>query len=371
MTGVKRLRGSQGIGLLPIAGLAILLYTAFQLYPLVRSFIESFTNSSPLYPTSDWIGLANYVELLADPRFLASLRFTFILAIFVTVASNVIGLLLAVLLNRTGRNFRVMKTLIFIPQVISGVVVGFIWRSILTQNGLLNTSLLNAGAIDAPISWLGTTEFATLSICIVFSWVMIAFATVVYTASLQGVPAELYEAARMDGASALSRFRNVTLPMIAPGVTITVTLCLIGAFKAFDIIAVMTGGGPLRRRSRRPSTSSPWRSATTASATHPRSRWCCSWSPPSSRTAPRTCFAAGRSTCEHHDSPDRRIAARAGGSAQSPRTEDSRTASAVGEAARPLAHGVLDRRRLVRHLRVRVPDRHRPVERVQDPGADP
>jgi ABC-type sugar transport system permease subunit len=162
----------------------------------------------------------------------------------VTVVANMVGLAFAVLLNRPTRNFRIMRTLIFIPQVLSGVVTAFIWRSILTSDGLLNAVLLNLGIIKTPISWIGTPQLATLSICIVVTWVTIAFATVVYTASLQSVPAELYEAARMDGAGAIRRFRNVTFPMIAPGMTISVVLCLITTFKLYDIIAVLTGGGP-------------------------------------------------------------------------------------------------------------------------------
>jgi ABC-type sugar transport system permease subunit len=137
-----------------------------------------------------------------------------------------------------------MRTLVFIPQVLSGVIVAFIWRSILTQNGLLNQTLLNLGIVDAPISWIGTPTLATLSICAVVSWMTIAFSTVVYTASLQSVPPELYEAARMDGANVVGRFRHVTVPMIAPGMTISVVLCLITTFKLYDIIAVLTGGGP-------------------------------------------------------------------------------------------------------------------------------
>lgn len=232
------------LSLLPLAWTAILLYVAFMLYPIVQSFFTSFTNRSPLRATSDWVGLANYIELFNDPRLLASLRFTLIVVVVVTVVSNALGLLFAMLLNRTAANYRVMKTLIFIPQVLSGVIVAFIWRSMLTQNGLLNTILKNIGVTDEPISWLGTPELATLSVCVVVSWATIAFATVVYSAALQSVPAELYEAARVDGASMFGRFRHVTWPMIAPALTITVTLCLISTLKLFDIIVVMTGGGP-------------------------------------------------------------------------------------------------------------------------------
>jgi len=224
--------------------LAIALYVAFLLFPVASSVLTSFTDRNPLRAESSFVGVGNYLHLLADPRFAASLRFTIVVVVVVTTVSNVLGLGFAILLNRPSRSYRVMRTAIFIPQVLSGVIVAFIWRSILTQNGLLNTFLVNVGIVDRPISWIGTPDLALLSVCVVVSWVTIAFATVIYVASLQTVPRELYEAARIDGANARGRFRFVTLPMIAPGMTISVVLCLITTFKLYDVIAVLTGGGP-------------------------------------------------------------------------------------------------------------------------------
>jgi ABC-type sugar transport system permease subunit len=231
-------------GLAPVAWLAIGLYIAFLLYPIASSLVTSFTDRNPLRADSAFVGLDNYRQLLADPRLLTSVRFTIAVVIVVTIASNVVGLGFAMLLNRPSVGYRLMRTLIFIPQVLSGVIVAFIWRSILTQNGLLNTFLRSVGLADQPISWIGTPDLALLSVCVVVSWATIAFATVVYVAALQSVPAELYEAARIDGATAVGRFRFVTLPMIAPGMTISIVLCLITTFKLYDVIAVLTGGGP-------------------------------------------------------------------------------------------------------------------------------
>jgi len=231
-------------GLAPVAWLAIGLYVAFLLYPIASSLATSFTDRNPLRAESTFVGLDNYRQLFADPRLLTSLRFTIVVVIVVTIVSNVVGLGLAMLLNRPSVGYRLMRTLIFIPQVLSGVIVAFIWRSILTQNGLLNTFLGSIGVADQPISWIGTPDLALLSVCVVVSWATIAFATVVYVAALQSVPGELYEAARIDGATAFGRFRFVTLPMIAPGMTISIVLCLITTFKLYDVIAVLTGGGP-------------------------------------------------------------------------------------------------------------------------------
>ena len=232
------------LGLAPVAWLALGLYGAFLLYPIASSLLTSFTDRNPLKAEGAFVGLDNYRQLFTDPRFLASLRFTIAVVLVVTVVSNVLGLGFAMLLNRPSSGYRFMRALVFIPQVLSGVIVATIWRSILTQNGLLNTVLRNVGLTQQPISWIGTPDLALFSVCVVVSWTTIAFATVVYLASLQSVPAELYDAARIDGAGATGRFRFVTLPMIAPGMTISIVLCLIITFKLYDVIAVLTGGGP-------------------------------------------------------------------------------------------------------------------------------
>lgn len=235
---------TRSLGLAPIAILTIGLYAVFLIYPIVSGLITSFTDRNPLRGGSSFVGLDNYVRLIADTRLQQSVAFTLVVVVVVTVVANVVGLLFAMLLNRSTMAYRAMRTTVFIPQVLSGVIVAFIWRSMLTQDGLLNRVLRNLGLIQDDISWIGTTELATLSICVVVSWMTIAFTTVIYTAALQSVPEELYEAARVDGAGVWWRFWHVTLPMIAPGTTISVTLCLITTFKLYDIIAVLTGGGP-------------------------------------------------------------------------------------------------------------------------------
>src|SRR5258705_9063653 len=134
-------------GLAPVAWLAIGLYVAFLLYPIASSLVTSFTDRNPLRADSTFVGLDNYRQMFADPRLLTSLRFTIVVVIAVTVVSNVVGLGFAMLLNRPSLGYRLMRTLIFIPQVLSGVIVAFIWRSILTQNGLLNTILQSVGLV--------------------------------------------------------------------------------------------------------------------------------------------------------------------------------------------------------------------------------
>jgi ABC-type sugar transport system permease subunit len=232
------------LGLAAFAWVAIALYLAFLIYPVLQSLFMSFTDRNPLRADSNFVGLENYRELVVDERLRTTLVFTIVVVVVVTLVANAFGLAFAMLLNRQSMNYRIMRTLVFIPQVLSGVIVAFIWRSILTENGLLNAALQRMGVASEPITWLGSTRMATISICAVVSWVTIAFATVVYSAALRSVPSSLYEAARIDGAGFWRRFWHVTWPMIAPGTTITVVLCLITTFKLYDVIAVLTGGGP-------------------------------------------------------------------------------------------------------------------------------
>jgi ABC-type sugar transport system permease subunit len=232
------------MGLASIAAVAFGLYLCFLVLPILLSLRSSLTNENPLKPHSKFIGLSNYREMVHDDQLRASLGFTVTLAIGVTIVANAAGVGFAMLLNRTSLSYRVMRTLAFLPQVISGVIVGFVWRTILTQDGLLNDVLQRLGLISSPITWLGSPHAAALSVGIVVAWILTGFTTVVYLAALQGVPLELYDAATIDGASPARKFRRVTLPLIAPGMTIGVTISLITVLKLYDVVAVLTAGGP-------------------------------------------------------------------------------------------------------------------------------
>ena len=239
---LERIR--RDLGLTTLALLALGLYVLFLLFPILMSFLASLTNENPLRTDRAYIALANYGEMVQDGQLRASLVFTLQLAIGVTVVANVIGVAFALLLNRTSLSYRVMRTLAFLPQVVSGVIVAFVWRTILTQNGVLNTVLLRLGLVGDAISWLGTPTNALISIGIVVAWVLSGFTTVVYLAALQSIPVDLYEAADIDGAGRVQKFRMVTWPMLAPGTTISITISLITVLKLYDIIAVLTSGGP-------------------------------------------------------------------------------------------------------------------------------
>lgn len=230
--------------LAPVAWLAVALYVAFLLFPVGHALFLSLTDRRMLFNEYDFIGLDNYRALPGDSRLVASLQFSLTVVVSVTLASNVLGIAFAVLLNRPTPAFRLMRTLVFIPQVLSGVIVGFMWQTILAPNGILNVTLVDLGLVDQPVNWLGDSTLATIAICFVVSWTTIAFTTVIYSAGLQAIPTELYEAAKIDGANRIQAFTRITFPMLASALTISVTLSLIITLKLYDVIVVLTGGGP-------------------------------------------------------------------------------------------------------------------------------
>jgi len=227
--------------------IGVLLYLAVLIFPLLLSFYFSFTNFNLLNATNSFVGGENYISMLSDDTFRSTLWFTLKTSFIVTLLANVLGLAVAMALNHRGPIYTTMRTVFFVPQVLSAVVIGFIWSGMLnSQRGLVNTLLRQIGLIGVGgnISWLGTPTLATLSVIGVCIWQMIGFCTVVYLAALQGVPQDLKDAANVDGANRWQTFRNVTFPLLSPGVTVNVVMLLIMMFKLYDIIQVMTAAGP-------------------------------------------------------------------------------------------------------------------------------
>ncbi|GAA4586896.1 sugar ABC transporter permease [Planotetraspora phitsanulokensis] len=221
----------------------LLVYTCFVLAPIAISFGYSLTNHNPFNPPTRFVGLENYRLLFTDSEFLTSLRVTTILTVIVVIVPNVAGLGIAVLLDRKGWLYNALRTVFFTPMVLSSVVVSIVWTRMLDDEGLFNQALRALG-VDQPPGWLSDPRLALYSIAVILSWQMLGFCVVVYLAGLQGVPNELAEAAAIDGAGPVRRFRSITWPLLAPSLTINTVVLLITAFKIFDHIQVITHGGP-------------------------------------------------------------------------------------------------------------------------------
>lgn len=220
----------------------LLAYGCFVLAPVLISLGYSFTNYNPFNPPTRFVGLHNYSLLLSDDTFLTSLRVTVVLTVILVVVPNLAGLGVALLLDRPGVFYRAWRTVFFVPVVLSSVVVSIVWTRLLADDGAVNQMLGWVGL--GPVGWLSDPGIALYSLAAIMSWQMLGFCVVVYLAGLQSVPLDLYEAAALDGAGPLHRFRHVTWPLLAPALTINTVVLLITAFKAYDYIQVITNGGP-------------------------------------------------------------------------------------------------------------------------------
>lgn len=225
---------------------SLVILAVFTLYPMVQAGYLSLTDYN-LIRAAEWVGLDNYVELLADPAVGNAFGNTVLYAAVVTPVTVVLALALAVMLNRAFAGRAFVRTAIFLPFIISLGIIAIAWSFLLDPNiGLLSYWLSNAG-IAAEQGWLTDPRFAMIAVMMVGVWKNVGFYMVMYLAGLQSIPSELYEAARLDGAGPWQRFRNVTLPLLSNQTLLVSVLALVASLQAFDQIYVMTHGGPFFR----------------------------------------------------------------------------------------------------------------------------
>ena len=222
---------------------AFIIYTVLLVIPVIMALCLSFTKWDGI-GTMSFAGLNNYKLMAVDPRLSNAAENTVIIAAVVVIVDNVLGLFLALLLNKTGLRTSVFRTVFFIPYVLSGVAISFVWKSILSYSGVLNSILQSIGLDTLVGNFFATRGSALTCICIVEIWRTLGFHMVLYIAALQTVPHELYEACIVDGGGAWDKFRYITLPMIVPGATVSVLMCVINELRIYDIIKVLTAGGP-------------------------------------------------------------------------------------------------------------------------------
>lgn len=224
---------------------ALIFYTALVLIPAVSGIGFSFTNWNLLSRNPRFVGMANYVEALTDdPAFIHSLLFTLRYVVFMVVLQNALALLLAVLIESRCRGRAVYRTLLFMPNMISMIIAGFMWLFVFTRvlPRIEPTSILSF----LNQSWIGDSRWSFVAILVVSLWAGVGYLMVIYIAALQNVPRQLVESASIDGAGPWRVFGSVTLPMILPAVTIGVFLSLNMSFKVFEVVYSLTGGGPGR-----------------------------------------------------------------------------------------------------------------------------
>ncbi|MFB4410381.1 carbohydrate ABC transporter permease [Pantoea sp. ANP04] len=225
--------------------LVMLLLTA---WPLLRTIWLSFTDAALIGSGESpaWIGLENYLYALTDPDFQASIWRTLYFTVVSVTFEGIIGVLVALLLNQKfiGRN--VLRVLVILPWALPTIVNAMMWRLNFNPDyGSINALLSQLGIIDGYRSWLGSPGAALNAVMFADIWKNYPLVTLLVLAALQSIPEDLFEAARLDGASAWRRFRAITFPAIAAPLGVALVLRTIDAFKIFDIIYVMTRGGPV------------------------------------------------------------------------------------------------------------------------------
>ena len=226
-----------------LAAPGYLVYTVFMIVPLVLCFFYSFTNWDGISKKYKMIGLRNFERLLQDASFFSALKVTLIITVITVLIYNVLGVFLAVILSKKSRICAFAKCAIFVPTVLSSVVVAFIWSYIMqTDGGVINTILGLFGI--PPVDFYDTPLHTIVMISVIISWNGLGLFLVIYMATLNTIPQELMEAAEVDGASGVQRFFRITLPLMMPGITINSVLSLAGGLKQYDHVKVITGGGP-------------------------------------------------------------------------------------------------------------------------------
>ena len=220
------------------------LFAIFTYYPLFYNFRLSFARWDMLAPVKTWVGLNNYLELLQSNAFGRVLTNTAVFTLGSVGITCVLGLVIALLLNQPLRGRDAVRSIVFSPVMLSGAAIGIVWIFVLDPRFGVLAQVLGAVGLRSP-NWLLDRSWAMTAIIIVYVWRNIGYAVVIYLAGLKAIPKELYEAAVVDGAGGLARLRYVTLPGLSPVTFFLLLTNVMASFQAFDVIRVMTNGGPV------------------------------------------------------------------------------------------------------------------------------
>ncbi len=224
---------------------ALAIYAVFVLQPLALTVQYSLFRWDGVGPAT-WVGLSNYAIVLSDPNLVGSIFNAFRLIIFFSIIPVTLGLVVASVINRvaTGRLGAISRTVLFLPVVIPLVAAGIIWGWLLSLPGLINQGLTAVGLGGVTRAWLGDFDTALPAVGVIGIWVLLGFCTVLFLTGMGKIDPALYESARIDGASWSQEFRAITVPSLRYEIGVCLTVTVIAALAAFDIVYVATGGGP-------------------------------------------------------------------------------------------------------------------------------
>jgi raffinose/stachyose/melibiose transport system permease protein len=229
-----------GIFVLP----ALVLYVVFVLYPIAKAAQYSLYAWNGIEELTDFVGLDNYRRAFEDEAFRGAITHNTIIVVLSLVVQFPLALGVALLLNQPLRGRAIFRLIFFAPYVIAEAIAAVLWLLILQPDGLVDETMRAVGLGGLVQLWLADTEIVLFTMFVVITWKYIGFGIILFLAGLQGVPRELDEAAAIDGATAFQRLRYVTLPLLGPTIRIWAFLAIIGSIQLFDLIWIMTDGGP-------------------------------------------------------------------------------------------------------------------------------
>lgn len=222
---------------------ALLMFVIFIFMPFIKGISISFTNWDGYSQTKDFVGFDQYIRMLKDPNIRTILKNTVIYGLGSTIFQNLIGLGYAVFLDNNLKGSKLVRTAVYLPAIISPLIMGYIWYFIFQYSGgALNDIFITLGMKE--VDWLADGKRAVWLITLVNTYQFLGVSMILYLAGLQGISKDYKEASSIDGATKWQNFRCVTLPLLIPSITTSVVLNIIGGFKLFDAIVALTGGGP-------------------------------------------------------------------------------------------------------------------------------
>lgn len=224
-----------------LSGPAILVFVGFVIFPVLMAAYYGFFRWNGYGPATDFVGLDNYRIILQDPIFHDALRHNGFILVMSLVIQGPAAIAIALLLNQRIRGRSIVRVLIFMPYVISEVIVGVGWSLMLQTTGAVNDLLIKMGLPDWTVDWLSDPDIAIWSLMLIISWKYIGFAVILFLAGLQSIPTELFEAAAIDGASYWQTQRSITLPLLGPTIRIWAFLSIIGSLQLFDLVYIIWG----------------------------------------------------------------------------------------------------------------------------------
>ena len=217
---------------------ALFVVLLFVLYPLIRSFRMSFYNWNGYSPVKMFIGFDNYKNLLSDKNFAVSFKNTLLYGFGSTILQNILGLSFALFLNTKFKGHKVVRTIVYLPVMISGLIMGYIMYFMVRNQGAVN-EILGWFSITG-LDWMGDGNVGRWIITFVNSWQYCGYCMVIYMAGLQGISRQYYEAAAIDGATSWKSFRYITLPLLIPAMSSAIVINLIGGLKLYDVVVSLS-----------------------------------------------------------------------------------------------------------------------------------